>query len=175
MAPLQVSGKFLDRDLSWLEFNRRVLHEATDQRTPLLDRLLFLGIFTSNLDEFVMKRGNRVASNPAKLAQVKQSVVEMLEQQARCFREEIRPALHKQGIHLLGWDELDDDQKREANEYFRRNVFPVMTPQAVDPSHPFPFISNLSDSLAITFRYPDDERKLFARTKIPRSCRPGFG
>ena len=175
-SPLDADGEFIDRDLSWLEFNRRVLHEAADERTPLLERLMFLGIFTSNLDEFFMKRvgrlrdrseGQRQELYRSRLESLHRVVQPMIAEQERCFREEIRPALTEYGVCLLSWDELTSAELDEANRYFRENVFPALTPQAVDPSHPFPFISNLSDSLAIEMRYPDRDEPLFARVKVP--------
>ncbi|MDB5289480.1 MAG: ppk, partial [Phycisphaerales bacterium] len=139
---------FLNRDLSWLEFNRRVLHEALDDRTPLLERLRFLGIFTSNLDEFFMKRVGGlkrqvvagVVSRSAEalvpsqaLATIRQAVIPMLERQAQCYTDVLRPALAANGVHLLDWEQLTDAERDEANLYFRANVFPILTPLAVDP------------------------------------------
>jgi polyphosphate kinase len=176
--------EFLDRDLSWLEFNRRVLHEALDERTPLLDRLMFLSIFTTNLDEFVMKRIGALQrrfmdkeatpnadSEPLgrRLTAIRHSIVPMLEQRARCFQDELRPLLAAEGIELLDWDQLTRSEHDRANEYFRAQVFSVLTPQAVDPSHPFPFMSNLSVSLAVGLINPDNDEKLFARVKVPKS------
>jgi len=173
----------LNRDLSWLEFNRRVLHEALDPRTPLLERVKFLGIFNSNLDEFFMKRVVRLkreiddlTEEPAdaeadgpyrRLLRVRDTIRPMLAAQADLYTREIRPELARNGIYLLAWADLDDAQRRAARDYFRRNVFPVLTPLAVDPGHPFPFISNLSTSLGITLRAPDSDENLFARVKVP--------
>jgi polyphosphate kinase len=173
---------FVNRELSWLEFNRRVLHEALDARTPLLERVGFLTIFTSNLDEFFMKRVGGLKRQLAtgvvsqsldgktagqQLAAIRAAVLPMLADQARVYREEIRPALHTHGVHLLDWHELTEDERRFADDYFRRDLFPVLTPLAVDPGHPFPFISNLSESLGIVLRHPDEGERLFARVKIP--------
>lgn len=175
-------GDWLNRELSWLEFNRRVLHEAMDERTPLLERVRFLSIFTSNLDEFFMKRvgglKRQVAAGmvhrtpdgmtPAQqLAAIRQTVIPMLQQQADCDRGIIRPALAEHGVHLVKWDDLTEAEAQFAAQYFRENVFPVLTPLAVDPGHPFPFISNLSTSLGITLRQPESLEHLFARVKIP--------
>ncbi len=172
----------LNRELSWLEFNRRVLHEAMDERNPLLERVRFLCIFTSNLDEFFQKRvgglKRQIAAGmvdrtpdgltPAQqLAAIRQTVVPMLQQQADCDRGLIRPALADHGIHLVRWQELTAGEQRFTDHFFRENVFPVLTPLAVDPGHPFPFISNLSTSLGITLRHPDSTEHLFARVKIP--------
>ncbi len=172
---------FIDRDLSWLEFNARVLHEAIDDRTPLLDRLSFLGIFTTNLDEFVMKRvgmtrhllsqraaGADSQAMAAHLLAIKLKILPMLERQARCFTEQILPALAANGIHLLSWDQITASEREIATKYFESSVFPVLTPQAVDLGHPFPFLSNLSMSLAIELRQPETGEKLFARVKVPK-------
>jgi len=175
-------GDLINRELSWLEFNRRVLREAMDERTPLLERVRFLAIFTGNLDEFFQKRvgglKRQVAEGvvqrtpdgmtPAQqLAAIRQTVIPMLGQQAECDRTVIRPALADHGIHVVRWDELTEPEKRFATRYFRENVFPVLTPLAVDPGHPFPFISNLSTSLGVTLRHPESAEHLFARVKIP--------
>jgi polyphosphate kinase len=173
---------FLDRDLSWLEFNRRVLHEALDPRTPLLERVKFLAIFSSNLDEFFMKRvvllkrrmaaagldGHAGTGGPyQQFSRIRQSVLSMLAAQAEVFTHTIVPELAQSGIHLLAWGELNDEQRHAADEFFEHNVFPVLTPLAVDPGHPFPFISNLSTSLGILLHAPDSEERLFARVKVP--------
>ncbi len=174
--PTAGQAEFLDRDLSWLEFNRRVLHEALDDRTPTLERLMFLGIFTSNLDEFFMKRvgllGRKLANSEQRqrrLATVRETILPMVEQQTNCYEQEIRPVLAKHGIHLLRWDEMNEEEAEVANRYFRDNVFPVLTPQSVDQSHPFPFMSNLSTSLAIALSSPNGDEKLFARVKVPKT------
>ena len=174
--------RFLNRELSWLEFNRRVLHEALDPRTPLLERVGFLGIFTSNLDEYFMKRVGAlrrqvevgVAAKSAdglaaaeQLAAIRRAVVPMLREQARCYEQEIMPALREHGVDLLAWDELTEAERQAVPAYFRANIFPVLTPLAVDPGHPFPFISNLSLSLGVTLRPPERGDELFARVKVP--------
>jgi polyphosphate kinase len=170
----------LDRDVCWLEFNRRVLHEALDSRTPLLERVKFLAIFSSNLDEFFMKRvgvlKRRIAQDGTlrdggksseHLLRIREIVVGMLQAEATVFTDSIQPELAKHGIHLLVWSDLSDFQRAAATQYFRRNVFPVLTPLAVDPAHPFPFISNLSTSLGVLLRGPNSEETLFARVKVP--------
>jgi polyphosphate kinase len=169
----------LDRDLSWLEFNRRVLHEALDDRTPLLERVKFLSIFASNLDEFFMKRVgrlNRLApesrltpseDQAAHLLRIRERLLPMLADAADVYTRVLRPALAGEGIHLLDWSDLTDPQRRYAEQYFHRNVFPVLTPLAVDPGHPFPFMSNLSTSLGVLLRPPESEESLFARIKVP--------
>ncbi|MBV8266143.1 MAG: hypothetical protein JO252_07440, partial [Planctomycetaceae bacterium] len=178
------TAAFMDRDFGWLEFNRRVLHEAMDPRTPLLERLKFLAIFTSNLDEFFMKRidllrrqagagksartGNHEISG-GKLAEIRRRVLEMLEQQAECFHHVLRPALADHRIHLLSWDQLTEAQRQAANRFFMANVFPMLTPLAMDPGHPFPYLSNLSTSFGVLLRRPDSEEMLFARVKVPNA------
>jgi polyphosphate kinase len=173
---------FLDREVSWLEFNRRVLHEAIDPRTPLLERVKFLAIFSSNLDEFFMKRvvvlkrrlatagldGHACADGPyQQLSRIRQSVLSMLAAQAAAYIGTIVPELARNGIRLLSWVELNGEQRHTAEGFFQQNVFPVLTPLAVDPAHPFPFISNLSTSLGILLHAPGSEERLFARVKVP--------
>jgi polyphosphate kinase len=176
-APVQL----LDRDLSWLEFNRRVLHEALDERTPLLERVKFLAIFSSNLDEFFMKRigalKRRIAAAgeaaPAgeaarqRLARLREAVLGMLASQADVYTTTMRPELARHGLHLLDWSGLTERQRAAASDYFRQTVYPVLTPLAVDPGHPFPFISNLSTSLGVLLHPPDTDERLFARVKVP--------
>lgn len=179
---LPVGEEFLDRDLSWLEFNRRVLHEAMDERTPLLERVRFLGIFSSNLDEFFMKRvavrrrkavetGGVVDGGRGETARVLESirrlVVELQRLQAECFASSVRPALAQHGVHLLRWEELTPEEQAEAKRSFRTGVYPVLTPLAVDPGHPFPFISNLSESVGVVLRQAARDENLFARIKVP--------
>jgi polyphosphate kinase len=175
--------EFLNRELSWLEFNQRVLHEAMDERTPLLERVNFLAIFSSNLDEFFMKRVGGLKRQVAagvvtpvpdglppvqQLAAIRKAVLPMLVQQADCYTKMIRPALAEHHVFLLDWEELSDPERDQANRYFQSSVFPVLTPLAVDPGHPFPFISNLSLSLGVTLRHPQSEENLFARIKVPQ-------
>jgi len=174
--------EFLNRDLSWLEFNSRVLHEAEDARTPLLERVRFLGIYTSNLDEFFMKRvaGLRaqVASGSQRtsagqtpvqlLASVRKLVMAQQSRQARTWRQDIKPELKRQGIEISDYKSLSGAERLFAARYFRQNIFPVLTPLAVDPGLPFPFISNMSISLGVTLRAPDRDEKLFARIKVPK-------
>lgn len=185
---------FLNREITWLAFNHRVLHEALDDRTPLMERLGFLAIFNSNLDEFYQKRvgglkrqieAGVLQRSPdgmtpqQQLAAIRQMVLPMIEQQAACFRDVIRPRLAQHGIHLLKWHELTEGDRRYAEQYFQKNLFPVLTPLAVDPGHPFPFISNLSTSLGVMLRPAGQGRirgrklgeraeRQFARVKVPR-------
>lgn len=180
-----------NRDLSWLEFNRRVLHQALDPRVPLLERVKFLAIFSKNLDEFVMKRvawlKRRVQASsigvpistrhddqpPRELLRAVRSTIRQLQQtQAEAFDQSLRPALAEAGIVLAEYVTLNDAQRAWVDRWYRDNVFPVLTPLAVDPSHRFPFISNLSRNFGVLVRDPqlgDDPEvsTLFARVKIP--------
>lgn len=182
------AAEYQNRELGWLSFNERVLHEALDERTPLLERVKFLGIFTSNLDEFFMKRvgglkrqvlarvmalslDGMTPSN--QLAAIRNSVIPMLETQGRCFVKEIRPALAANGIHLLAWDDLSQVERDFAAEYFRKCVFPILTPMVVDPGHPFPVLSNLSLSLGVKLNHAGSDEALFARVKVPEML-PGW-
>ena len=170
---------WLDRDLSWLEFNRRVLSEALDERTPLLERLKFLAIFTSNLDEFYMKRvgamrtrayasGNPVAVDQfhAHMERLRAALFPMLLEQAQCF-ERLRGLLAAKGVRLARWTDLDEAQRAEASEYFDQHVSPALTPLSLDPSHPFPFMSNLSTSWGFVLRDPDAPETVNVRVKVP--------
>lgn len=181
--PLSSAVEFTSRELGWLNFNRRVLHEAEDSRTPLLERLRFLSICNSNMDEFFMKRVGGLKRQVAlgispksadgktpvqQLTEIRQQVLPMLKDQAHVFSKVLKPALATEGISLLRWTELGAKEKEWTQKYYIKNVFPVLTPLSVDPGHPFPFISNLSTSLGVTLRHPDREEKLFARVKIPQ-------
>jgi len=170
---------WFDRDLSWLEFNRRVLSEALDDRTPLLERLKFLGIFTSNLDEFFMKRVGAMrtrayaSGNPASveefhahMVRLRKALLPMLLEQADCFVR-LRAALAGQGIRLATWQELSEAQRHEASEYFDSHVSPALTPLSLDPSHPFPFMSNLSTSWGFVLRDPATAELVHVRVKVP--------
>ena len=177
-----VGDRFLNRDLQWLEFNHRVLHMGSDSRTPLLERVRFLGIFLSNLDEFFMKRVGGLkrridagagaisgeADTPGVLLQkIRNRVEDLLSWQTRCYRDRLLPELEEQGIHVVGWSDLDEEERREAEHWYHRNVFPILTPLAVDPGHRFPFISNMSVSLGVMLSRPGETEQLFARVKVP--------
>jgi polyphosphate kinase len=171
-----LSEVWLDRDLGWLDFNDRVLAESLDERTPLLEKVKFLAIFTSNLDEFVMKRVAvlREASTPARvqlLREVRERLLVSLERQAECFRNTILPELARNGIHLRKWDELTALQQDEAGKYFDAEISPALTPLVVNPAHPFPFLSNLSISLAFLLLDPETGGTSYARVKIPHVLR----
>ncbi len=173
-----------NRDLSWLEFNRRVLALAIDERTPLLERVRFLGIFSSNLDEFVMKRlgllHRRVTSGlggpdqdglnaPVLLSAMRRTIRELQQRQYECYEDSIRPALAREGIEIVDYPALSAEERRWVRGWYRKNVFPVLTPLAVDSGHRFPFISNLSRNLGILLSEPGVGRgePLFARVKVP--------
>jgi polyphosphate kinase len=177
-------ARFLNRDLQWLEFNRRVLAQALDPRNPLLERVRFLAIFGSNLDEFFMKRvgGLRrqidagVGSPPweplspaEQLILIRERVVEQTALATRAFRDTLVPLLQGESIELLGWKELTETERIEAERWYRRNIFPILTPLAVDPGHRFPFISNMSISLGVLLRRPGESEALFARVKVPET------
>ena len=174
--------RFLDRELSWLHFNTRVLELAEDPHLPLLERVRFLAIFGSNLDEFFMVRvaglKRRIAAGVAVRAAsglIPREVLEqiwstsdaLMQRQARLFRNEIVPALAEEGIELLRWAELSKDEQKQCKTLFKERVFPVLTPLAVDPAHPFPYISGLSLNLAVLVRNPKTDKEHFARVKVP--------
>jgi polyphosphate kinase len=176
--------RFLNRELSWLDFNARVLALARDPRTPLLERAKFLAIFASNLDEFFMVRvaglkrrqsmgvGVRSAdglSTRAQLALISDRTQELSSEHAECFSMEVRPALAAQGIRIALWAELDKGQQSTLHDYFRDRLFPVLTPLAVDPAHPFPYISGLSLNLAVLVRDTETGTEHFARVKVPNN------
>jgi polyphosphate kinase len=180
--PRSSASEFTNREIGWLRFNLRVLHEATDSRTPLLERARFLAISGSNLDEFFMKRVGGLKRQVAygvsakssdgqtpeqQLIAIRQFVVPMLKTQVQCA-DEIKRKLAEKGVQILRWKELNQKEKEAVKKIYVRNVFPVLTPLSVDPGHPFPFISNLSTSLGVTLKHPDHEEKLFARIKVPK-------
>lgn len=179
---------YFNRELSWLEFNRRVLHEAMDDRTPLLERLKFLGIFTSNLDEFFMVRVSALKeqviagitqrtpdgrSPQEQLEAIWQHLRPMVDEQHRHFETVLRPQIADHGVYLLNYVDLNQEQRTYLQEFFEKRIFPVLTPLAVDPGHPFPFISNLSLNLAVNVKHPETGEDLFARVKVP-SILPRF-
>src|SRR5262249_19248268 len=154
-----IAPPLVDRDLSWLEFNRRVLAEALDERTPLLERAKFLAIFGSNLDEFFMKRmailrEDKSAEGQRLRAEIRARLQPMLRHQAEQFQRVIIQSPRKHGIHLRGWEHLTEAQRVEANDYFTQPVPPALPPLVIQPTQPFPFFSNLSLSLAFVLRDP---------------------
>ena len=173
---------YLSRELSELAFQRRVLHEALDDRNPLLERVRFLSIVTRNLDEFVMKRvgglKQQIESNVTEQSpdgrlpeeqwqDVHETLRPLLNRQAACYRESIRPALAEAGIHIHEYDSLSNTEQAELREHFKQSIMPTLTPLSFDPAHPLPFISNRSLSLAVLTRRDRDEEPTFTRVKIP--------
>ncbi|PSR67653.1 RNA degradosome polyphosphate kinase [Nocardia sp. MDA0666] len=176
------ADRYLNRELSWLDFNARVLALAEDPSEPLLERAKFLAIFSSNLDEFYMVRvaglkrraeaGLSVRSadglSPTEqLTLIAERTQELAGRHARVFLDQVRPALAEDGIAIIGWADLDDDERRRLSGYFLDQVFPVLTPLAVDPAHPFPYISGLSLNLAVTVKDSETGGEHFARVKVP--------
>ncbi|CRK58730.1 Polyphosphate kinase [Alloactinosynnema sp. L-07] len=174
--------RYLNRELSWLDFNARVLALAEDSSQPLLERAKFLAIFAGNLDEFYMvrvaglKRRNETGLSVRsadgltpreQLAYIAKRNQELVEQHSRAFEDRVRPALAERGIKIAGWTEITEDDRKRLSTYFREQVFPVLTPLAVDPAHPFPYISGLSLNLAVTVRDPEGGTERFARVKVP--------
>ena len=176
--------RFIDRELSWLAFNQRVLELAENEDLPLLERAKFLAIFASNLDEFFMVRvaglKRRIAAGIAVKAasgllprEVHDAVLvhshDLMRRQAGCWSERVRPALDDEGITLVRWADLTADERQRLSGLFRDKIYPVLTPLAVDPGHPFPYISGLSLNLAVVVRNPATGTELFARVKVPPS------
>ncbi len=176
------ADRFLDRELGWLAFNERVLELAEDRSLPLLERAKFLAIFASNLDEFFMVRvaglQRRIATGIAVRAasgQMPRDLIdaihrrssELQHRHAQVFRHDIEPALAAEGIRILRWEEASESERDQLALFFREKVFPVLTPLAVDPAHPFPYISGLSLNLAVVVRNPSTGNELFARVKVP--------
>jgi len=177
-----IYDRYLDRELSWLAFNQRVLELAEDTTVPLLERSNFLAIFTSNLDEFFMVRvaglkrriatGLAVSTNVGRapedvLAAVSAKAHELQHRHAEAFRTQVKPALDEAGIHIETWSDLEQADRDRAHEIFSTQIFPVLMPLAVDPAHPFPYISGLSLNLAVRVRNPKTDRVEFARLKVP--------
>ncbi|HRC40693.1 MAG: RNA degradosome polyphosphate kinase [Nostocoides sp.] len=174
--------RFLDREVSWLQFNERVLQLAADADLPLLERARYLAIFSSNLDEFFMVRvaglKRRIATGIAMrsasgleprevLEKISAVSAELLAAQSQIFREQVRPGLESEGISIVEWGELTDAERGRLGDYFTNNIFPVLTPLAVDPAHPFPYISGLSLNLAVVLLNPRTSKEHFARVKVP--------
>ncbi|MCP4655697.1 MAG: polyphosphate kinase 1 [bacterium] len=172
---------YINRELSWLQFNRRVLEEALDPSNPLLERVKFLSIFASNLDEFFMIRvaGLRrqhsagALSAPsdgmspaAQLAAIREQLTPGLEKSAECWREDLLPKLREAGIKVVAYDELKSKQRKLLRRHFKGEIFPALTPLAFDPGHPFPHISTLSVNLAVVVNQPGHGER-FARLKVP--------
>jgi polyphosphate kinase len=176
--------RYLNRELSWLDFNARVLALAADNSLPLLERAKFLAIFASNLDEFYMVRvaglkrrdemGLSVRSADGltpreQLARIGEQTQQIATRHAQVFLDSVRPALAEEGIYIVTWADLDEAERDQLSTYFHEQVFPVLTPLAVDPAHPFPFVSGLSLNLAVTVKQPEDGAQHFARVKVPNN------
>ena len=174
---------FFNRELSWLDFNQRVLELAQDNGLPLLERVKFLAIFSSNLDEFFMKRVGGLQRQRAagvtdrsqdgltvdeQLAAIRQRIRPMLKTQYELWFEDLHPTLKKQGLSIRRYVDLSPDERRSADDFFDKQVFAILTPLAVDPGHPFPFISNLSKSMGVMIQSPVGERS-FVRIKLPEN------
>jgi polyphosphate kinase len=173
---------YFSRELSWLEFNYRVLSEALDPRTPLLEQVKFLAIFSSNLDEFFMvrvaglkqqveaqvqKRTPDGRTPEQQLEGIRDRLYPMVQQQHQFFQSELCPLLYANGVALFDYIDLNQEQRTYLQNYFEAQIFPVLTPLAIDPGHPFPYISNLSLNLAVVVKNPETEKELFARIKVP--------
>lgn len=176
------ASRLIDRELSWLSFNERVLDLAADPSIPLLERVRFMAIFSSNLDEFYMVRVASVLSNledgspmtaspdiePSVLMrEISRRTHELVARQSNIFKNEILAELKKSKIEIVDWEELDSDERKYVSKIFTERVFPVLTPLAVDPSHPFPYISGLSLNLAVIVKNPSNGAVFFARVKVP--------
>jgi polyphosphate kinase len=176
--------RLIDRELSWLAFNERVLELAEDSSNPLLERCRFLAIFSSNLDDFFMIRvatlkrklesgitkKNTAGFTPHELmAEISKKTQELIARQTKCFQTDILPKLAQNGIEITDWESLTEDEISYINRIFTNKIFPVLTPLAVDPSHPFPYISGLSLNLAVLVKKPETNEELFARVKVPAS------
>ncbi len=180
---------YINRELSWLDFNDRVLQLAEDEKVPLLERVKFCAIYTTNLDEYYMVRvaglrdqidaGVETPSQdgltPSQtIARIRERVLEQGRRLTRCFEGRLRPALADNDIRLVSVEELDDERRSELARHFQRAIFPALTPLAVAPGRPFPYISNLSLSLAVLVRDPVSEQTVFARVKVPTEILPRF-
>ena len=190
MAPADLTPElYLNRELAWIDFNERVLAQALDQRTPLLEQAKFSAIFSNNLDEFFMVRvaslKSQVEANietPSvdgltprqQLQAIHAKLRPVLERQQDHYRNTLKPELARHGVHVLDYPQLNEAQKEWAKNHFRSAIFPVLTPLAVDPAHPFPFISNLSFNIAALIRDPESGEQQFARVKIPQKNLPRF-
>ena len=176
--------RLIDRELSWLAFNERVLELAEDKSNPLLERCRFLSIFSSNLDDFFMIRvatlkrklesgvtkANTAGYSPIELmSEISKKTQSLIQRQSECFQNDVRIKLAEVGISFIKWKEQDDEEKNYINKIFTDRIFPVLTPLAVDPAHPFPYISGLSLNLAVLVKKPDTHEELFARVKVPSS------
>ena len=187
--PVVAPELYINRELSWIDFNHRVLAQALDEHTPLLEQAKFSAIFSNNLDEFFMVRVASLKSQleagvttrsddgltpQEQLEAIQAKLRPLLELQQKHYRHSLKTHLAEYGVQLLDYLRLNEDQKSWADEYFRKAIFPVLTPLAVDPAHPFPFLSNLSLNVAALIRDPDTGRQQFARVKVPQKILPRF-
>jgi polyphosphate kinase len=183
-ADMLPEDRFLNRELSWLDFNARVLALAEDPDTPLLERAKFLAIFASNLDEFYMVRvaglkrrlqaglpvrGGDQLPLRTQLELIGEKTAHLVTRHAACFADEVMPKLAAEDIQFVRWHELEAAEQERLRTYFREVVFPVLTPLAVDVAHPFPYISSRSLNLAVSVRAPEGGPELFARVKVPNN------
>ncbi|MCU0530452.1 MAG: RNA degradosome polyphosphate kinase, partial [Cyanobium sp. Prado107] len=188
-APKVSPELYINRELSWIEFNYRVLAQALDEHTPLLEQAKFSAIFSNNLDEFFMVRVASLKSQleagvstlsddgltpHQQLEAIQQKLRPLLDLQQQHYRHSLKSQLAEHGVHLIDYANLNGEQRQWVDDYFRNAVFPVLTPLAVDPSHPFPYISNLSLNVAVLVRDPDSGRQQFARVKVPQKILPRF-
>jgi polyphosphate kinase len=170
--PADLSDIWLDRDLSWFDFNERVLAEALDVRNPLLERAKFPAIFTANVDEFFMKRISalRQSIDPGRhklLQDLNARLVRALAKQASCFHDQIVPGLAEQGVFLRHWQDLSPVQQAEANDFFDQQISPALTPLVIHPGESFPFLSNLSTSIVVSLDDIDSGQHVYGRVKVP--------
>jgi polyphosphate kinase len=187
--PVVAPELYINRELSWIAFNQRVLAQALDAHTPLLEQAKFSAIFSNNLDEFFMVRVASLKSQQEagvttrsddgltphqQLEAIQARLRPLLEMQQQHYRHSLKRQLADYGVHLMDYLRLNEQQKQWADEYFRRSIFPVLTPLAVDPAHPFPFMSNLSLNVAALIRDPDTGQQQFARVKVPQKILPRF-
>lgn len=178
-----MDSNYLNRELGWLQFNERVFNLAKFERTPLLEKINFLNIFHSNMDEFFMKRvgglkrqdqsrfGNYTQDGLTAAEQIKmirERVITLQSEVNQYINHDVIPSLEKESIHLLTYNTINESEKKWVNEFFKTKLFPVLTPMAVDQGHPFPLISNLSLSLAVSLKHPKQDDLLFARIKVPK-------
>ncbi|HXB65530.1 MAG TPA: polyphosphate kinase 1 [Solirubrobacteraceae bacterium] len=180
---------YINRELSWLDFNERVLQLAEDEQLPLLERVKFCAIYTTNLDEYYMVRvaglydqieagvetPSQDGMTPSQtIARIRERVLELGGRLTACFEQRLRPALAEHGIRVVGFAELDERQRAHLAKHFQQVIFPTLTPLAVAPGRPFPYISNLSLSLAVLVRDPMTDQTVFARVKVPMEILPRF-
>src|SRR4051794_18631975 len=187
--PLDATELYFNRELSWLDFNDRVLQLTEDESMPLLDRVKFLSIYTTNLDEFFMVRvaghhdqvdagiegrGPDGLTAQETIDALAERVRELDRRQVRQWEDVLRPALEGEGIRIVNCEHCDESELRAADRHFHDQIFPALTPLAVGPGRPFPYISNLSLSLAVWVRDPITDTETFARVKVPKEVLPRF-